>query len=127
MLIYLAGPYRAKTFWRVLLNILRAWIAARKLWLKGFFVFCPHLNSAFMGGKDTIEKLFQSGDLQILSFCDALLRLPGNSQGADIEVEQAREWCIPVYFSVARLIADHRVAIEDKRLQDTQIISEGNL
>ena len=32
--------------------------------------------------------------------CDALLRLPGESKGADAEVAQAKKHRIPVYYSI---------------------------
>lgn len=36
-------------------------------------------------------------DKHLLSRCDALFRLPGESKGADMEVEWAREFNIPVF------------------------------
>lgn len=44
-------------------------------------------------------------DLALLARCDALLRLPGPSRGADIEVLHARELGIPVFHSLAGAIA----------------------
>jgi len=38
-------------------------------------------------------------DLCMISKSDILLRLPGESEGADIEVNRARQLGIPVYFS----------------------------
>jgi hypothetical protein len=37
--------------------------------------------------------------------CDALLRLPGESQGADAEVELAKKHGIPVFYSIEELTA----------------------
>ena len=45
-------------------------------------------------------------DLELLSKCDALIRLPGDSKGADIEVDYAMANGIPVY-------ADMRLLLED--------------
>lgn len=42
---------------------------------------------------------------RLLSRCDAVLRIPGDSRGADAECALAREWGIPVYTSVADLPA----------------------
>jgi hypothetical protein len=36
--------------------------------------------------------------------CDALIRLPGESSGADREVELARSLGIPVYFSIQEFL-----------------------
>lgn len=44
-------------------------------------------------------------DVALLSRCDALLRLPGESRGAEIEVAHARERGIPVFLSLAGAIA----------------------
>lgn len=40
---------------------------------------------------------------RLLTLCDAVLRIPGESRGADIECDLAREWGKPVYTSVNEL------------------------
>ncbi len=40
-----------------------------------------------------------------IAHMDALLRLPGESQGADIEEETARALGLPVFYSIAELEA----------------------
>lgn len=109
MIIYIAGPYQSHSANGVFENIIKARAVACELWHKGYAVICPHMNTAFMDGDGT-DDLFLDGDLEIMSFCDAVLRLPGESIGADIEVNQAREWCIPVYFSIAELEKDEKVS-----------------
>lgn len=42
-------------------------------------------------------------DLEWVSSCDALLRLPGESKGADREVLVAKSLNIPVYYSIEEL------------------------
>src|SRR4029453_14565718 len=37
---------------------------------------------------------------RLLNHCDAVLRLPGNSKGADEDVRRARELRLPVYFAL---------------------------
>ena len=44
--------------------------------------------------------------MQWISHCDAMLRLPGFSLGADKEVELARKEGIPVYLSINNLLND---------------------
>jgi hypothetical protein len=44
-------------------------------------------------------------DFSCISVCDALLRLDGDSKGADREVAYARSLGIPVYLSLDTLIA----------------------
>ena len=43
-------------------------------------------------------------DLKWLTCCDCVLRLPGESKGADVEVERAKELGIPVYYSISDLV-----------------------
>lgn len=35
-----------------------------------------------------------------LGYCDAVLRLPGASKGADLEVEEAKRFGMLIYYSV---------------------------
>ena len=42
-------------------------------------------------------------DLELVSRCDAVLRLPGESVGADMETAFACSRSIPVYYSVEQL------------------------
>ena len=102
MIIYLAGPYGNRAEGKKRANLVRAWRVAKILWGKGYVVISPHLNSAYMD-EDIPEVRFSAGYLQVLSFCDALFRLPGKSPGTEAEVAAARRWCIPVYTSIARL------------------------
>ena len=104
-LIYTAGPYRADSWHGVFENILRAWSAARDLWLKGWAVICPHANSILMDGPDIPAKMFIDGDLEIISRCDAVCMLPGweKSEGAQIEYGLALELEMPIYFGVEQV------------------------
>lgn len=43
-------------------------------------------------------------DLVIVAHCDGLLRLPGESVGADLEVAEARRLSLPVFFSVDEVV-----------------------
>jgi hypothetical protein len=44
-------------------------------------------------------------DLEWVTVCNCLLRLPGESKGADGEVEQAKEIGIPVFYEINDLIS----------------------
>ena len=90
-LIFVAGPYRGNGDNRVFENIMHARTASRKLWLDGWAVFCPHLNSLFMDGSDIEPMSFLDADLIILKHCDAIFMLKGweNSFGASGELEAA--------------------------------------
>lgn len=104
MLVYVAGPYRGKSrfrlirFFQVLRNIWRARRVAAQLWAKGFVAICPHLNTFLMDNVCSQER-FLEGDLEILQHCKALVTTPGysNSEGTKGEIEFARRLGIPVF------------------------------
>lgn len=52
-------------------------------------------------GDDLYEEIFYPTAARLLSICDAVLRLPGESRGADNDVRLARERGLPVYFDIA--------------------------
>ena len=89
-LIYIAGKYRAKTEWEVKQNIDKAEAVALKYWKAGYAVFCPHKNSAFMGGSCPDETWLEGG-LEILSRCDGIVMMEGwqDSKGSAEEREFA--------------------------------------
>jgi len=86
-LVYIAGPYRAKTEYGVKLNIDRAEKVALKFWANGDAVICPHKNTAFFGGAvDEHEPAFGSketksvwleGDFEMIRRCDAIVMMDG--------------------------------------------------
>jgi hypothetical protein len=61
-----------------------------------FHTMCPHSYETWM-------KL----DLGWLAICDAMIRLPGESAGADREEAFAEEQAIPVFYSFADFWAEH--------------------
>jgi nucleoside 2-deoxyribosyltransferase len=113
VLVYVAGPYRGKSrfrlirFFQVLRNIWRARRVAAELWGMGFVAVCPHLNTLLMDGIGPPE-MFIEGDLEILAKCDAIFVLPDywSSEGTKGEIEFAGERGIPVYYTVGDLLLD---------------------
>ncbi len=99
-IVFVAGPYRAATENGVHENIGRARAVALPLWRPGVMVFCPHLNSAFMGGAQP-DRVFLDGALAMLAKCDAVVLVPGweRSTGTQAEIELANRLGIPVYES----------------------------
>lgn len=103
-IIYIAGKYGAKTEWGLIENIRHAEDIARKLWLEGWAVICPHKNTAHFGGlwysngKDS-EK-FLTGDLEILKRCDAIYMMKDWrwSKGAKMEHNLAEQLGLEVYY-----------------------------
>jgi len=88
MIVYLAGPYSGN----VDDNISRARKISIELWEAGYYVVCPHLNTAHfeIDCRCTYEN-YMRGDIEILSKCDAVVMLPGwqNSAGASREKKHA--------------------------------------
>jgi len=108
--IYVAGPYRAKTEWGLVQNIRHAEQASIKLWREGWAVICPHKNTSFLGGAvhdgdDGDSSIWLDGDLEILRRCDAIFMLNGwtNSEGARKEFELACELRLGVFFEIIHL------------------------
>jgi len=98
--IYLASPY---TIGDQALNVKKSIDIADDLIRWGYAPFCPLLvhfqHMVHPHDYETWMKL----DLEWLSLCDCLYRLPGESKGADREVEFAKEHNIPVFFSMNKL------------------------
>jgi hypothetical protein len=107
--VYVAGPITKGDLQH---NIEQARVAGRALMAAGFAPMVPHLT-CFMG-PDNVPEALPNGtkaedwygiDLPWVAVCDAVVRLPGESVGADKETELATRLGIPVYHSVENLIA----------------------
>jgi hypothetical protein len=111
MLILIAGPYRSGTGddpERLAANLARledaAWpiFEAGHLPMIGEWVALPVLRGA--GGTTVTDpvadQIMYPTAHRLLQHCDAVLRLPGESAGADQDVAIARERGLPVYTRV---------------------------
>ena len=98
-IIFVSGPYRAKTEWELVGNIRRAEAAAIKLWREGWAVICPHKNSALFGGACN-DSIWLEGDLEMLRRCDAIymLRCWSTSEGAIKELALAENLGLEIYW-----------------------------
>ncbi len=97
MLIYIAAPY---TLGDVAQNVKNALDAADALVELGHTPFVPHLCHFWHIHSQKPQSFWLGYGLVFLSFCDALLRLPGKSDGADNEVAEADRLFIPVFYSL---------------------------
>jgi hypothetical protein len=97
MYIYVAGPY---TKGDVIINVREAVKVGDRLRLMGHVPYIPHLSMLWhlILPHEDIDYWYQF-DLEWLKKCDALFRFPGESKGADTEVEVARAKGLPVYFT----------------------------
>src|SRR3989304_8459065 len=95
LVVYLAGKYNGDTD----RNIAEARKVACDLWIHGYAVICPHLNTDhFEVDCSCVYEDYMEGDLEILSRCDMVVTLPDwqESPGATREVCRARFLNIPV-------------------------------
>ncbi|WP_180985520.1 DUF4406 domain-containing protein [Streptomyces sp. CB02959] len=113
MLILIAGPYRSGTNGdpdAMAANLARleaaAWpvFAAGHLPVIGEWIALPVLRSAGAGPTDPLadQVLYPVAD-RLLARCDAVLRLPGDSVGADQDVAIAHRRGLPVYHDVTEI------------------------
>ena len=84
---YVAGPYRAATERQLLENIHQARLCAERLWQLGYAVFCPHLNSAHMGGVAP-DEAFLNGGMEWLECADIIVMLPTCERSAGARAER---------------------------------------
>ena len=115
-MILIAGPYRSGTgddpaLMERNLRMLEA--AALPLFraghipLIGEWLALPLLREAGSQhpGDDAYNEILYPIANRLLTRCDAVLRLPGASKGADEDVRLARERGLPVYFQVSEIPA----------------------
>ena len=94
MRVYVAGPL---TKGDQLLNIRSAVEAGDRIQDAGHTVFIPHLSAQWHMLRPHGYEWWMRWCMDWLGVCDVLLRLPGESSGADREVERARELGIEVF------------------------------
>jgi len=99
--VYIAGRYSGGDVAR---NVRVAMKAADLLIQMGFAPYVPHLSHFLHMMAPHDYEVWMAIGLAWLRQCDAVLRLPGESPGADREVEVARILEIPVFHSVEELV-----------------------
>lgn len=102
-LVYIAGPY---TNGDPVKNTRDATAVGLHIFGRtGAGVIIPHLNLLAHAMFPEPPEYWYEFDLRILERCTHLLRLPGESFGADREVERAHELGIPVFADLGHLLA----------------------
>jgi hypothetical protein len=113
LLILIAGPYRSGTDGdpdRIAQNLARLEEASAPIFrlghvpMIGEWVALPVLANLAEADAADGDVMYETAH-RLLQHCDAVLRLPGASAGADKDVEIARERGLPVYSSVDQIPA----------------------
>ncbi|MBD8518334.1 DUF4406 domain-containing protein [Plantibacter sp. CFBP 8804] len=112
LLILIAGPYRSGTGGdpdAIARNLERLEVAAAPIYALGHvpmigeWVALPILRGIDTASGDG-DVMYETAR-RLLQHCDAVLRLPGESSGADTDVAIARERGIPVYTDLSEIPA----------------------
>lgn len=104
--VYIAGPISSGDLDA---NIRQATEAARELIRHGFAPLCPQLTCYLDGSTPSVtggvdHETWMAVDLPWVAAADVVLRLPGESAGADREVAEAERLGIPVRYATPRCI-----------------------
>lgn len=140
VLVYVAGPISRGC---IVANVRQAHEAGMALLKAGIPCIVPH-GSCFWGSVVQpalpltppwfVPEVLPAGsthidwygmDLVIVSRCDAVLRLPGESVGADLEVRKAEELGLPVFETVEGVISWARIRAEGGWYHDVERPPEG--
>lgn len=103
-LVYIAGPYSSAP----MPNTRKAILAADRVLDAGYVPVVPHLTAFWDVISPKPYETWLEIDIEQLRRCDALLRIPGESSGADREVEFAKEHGIPVFVGLLDFLRRRR-------------------
>lgn len=113
LLILIAGPYKSGTGGdpdAMTANLRKLEAAAWPVFeaghvpMIGEWVALPLLHAAGATATDPLaDEVLYPAAQRLLAHCDAVLRLPGASAGADEDVATARRRGIPVYHDIAQI------------------------
>jgi len=107
--VYIAGPYTQGGMDTNVYNALRMW---HVLWEAGYSPFCPHLSLLLHLHQTRPYADWLDYDMDWLACCDAMLRLEGESSGADKEAAAMARMGRSVYTNVADLFRERPATIE---------------
>jgi hypothetical protein len=101
LFVYVAGPYSKPD---PQMNVEKAIDVGELVFAAGFYPFVPHSNHFWEARHPRPYLDWMRFDRAWLTRADALLRMPGESSGADEEIEAALRLSIPVFYSLESLI-----------------------
>lgn len=99
--VYISGPYSSDPE----KNTLAAMEAATQVLDAGHAPFLPHLSHYWHSLHPRPWEAWLRLDLAWVAVADVVYRMPGDSPGADLEVEEALRLGIPVVDSLVTLLA----------------------
>jgi hypothetical protein len=99
--VYVAGPISVGPAAE---NINKAVMAADELLAHGYAPFVPHLSVFWGAISPKSYETWMEYDFEWLGTCDCLLRLPGESPGADREIAFAEQHNIPIFYAIENLL-----------------------
>ena len=108
--VYIAGPY---TLGHMGENVSRAMHIWHALFDAGYSPFVPHLSHFLHLLRPRSYESWLDYDMDWLAVCDALLRLGGESDGADREVLAMQARGRPVFTSIEDLVRGLSATRED--------------
>jgi nucleoside 2-deoxyribosyltransferase len=102
--VYIASPY---TLGDVAVNVKRQLDCADELMNNGFLPFAPLYSHFQHMAHPRPYQDWVKFDLQWVEVCDCVLRLSGESNGADGEVQYAKQLGKPVFYSMNELVFNY--------------------
>lgn len=99
--VYIAGPYSQGDVEANVEVAMRTWL---ELWAVGYIPYCAHWTYFQNKFLELPYDDWLEFDGYWLESCDAVLRLPGPSRGADMEVTAATQLGMSVYNSTTELL-----------------------
>lgn len=104
--VYVAGPVSLGNWME---NLRKALDASEEIARAGFLPFCPHTSMMweFAHPGHPYQFWLYRITLPWITRCDYVVRIPGESTGADREVTFAKNSGIEVYFSVAEFLEEN--------------------
>jgi hypothetical protein len=100
-MVYVAGPMRLGSMDE---NVRAAILEAERLRRARIVPYTPQLSMLWNLVTPVSFEDWMELDEQVIARCDGLLRLPGESVGADREVEIAARYGVPVFMTVEGVI-----------------------
>ena len=95
--VYVAGPLSASTRIKEISNIHHAFSVAEAIHERGWLPIIPHLFCLWHHFYPHDRTFWLELDLQLLSRCNAMVRIIGTSEGSDLEALFAKDQGIPIF------------------------------